>query len=126
MVTELAVLDELRQLITPDADETAFCDTLCRRSLEKIRRRLKEDADESDPRVISAAAARAYFTLLLRRHSDASRDFSAFKAGDLSISQSSSRSGDKLLYAGELCAKTEAELAPLLEDPGFYVGKIDV
>ena len=126
MVSEFEVINELESMTEiPDADKE-LCLDMCRVSLERVRQKLKSTADYSDPRVLYAAAALAMYFYTLRVNLNGSGDYSYFKAGDITVSQNSSQRNSKITQAKELYLAAERELAPLMEDRGFYVGKVDI
>ena len=126
MVSEFEVFSELENLTEIPEKDKDFCLDLCTNCLEKTRRKVKLAADYSDPRVVSAAAAMALYVLTVRASVSGSGDYSHFKAGDISISQSSAHKSGKISCAKEIYLEAQRELAPLTEDSGFYVGKIDI
>lgn len=126
MVSEFEVLNELETLTEIQSADRDFCLDLCRSCLERIRRRIKSTADYSDPRVVWASAALAMYLYTVRTTISGAGGYSSFKAGDITIAQSSSQKNSKIIHAKELFSAAERELAPLCEDNGFYAGKIDI
>ncbi len=126
MVSELEVFCELENMTEILEEDRDFCLELCTSCLERIRRRIKSPLDYSDPRVAYAAAAAALYILSVRSNISGSGDYSSFKAGDITISKSSAHKNSRIACAREIYLESQKELAPLMEDSGFYAGKIDI
>ncbi|MBQ7595065.1 MAG: hypothetical protein IJU45_00195 [Clostridia bacterium] len=126
MVSEFEVFGELENMTEIPEKDKDFCLDLCANCLEKTRRKVKLAADYSDPRVVSAAAAMALYVLVVRSSVSGTGEYSHFKAGDITISQSSTQKNGRIACAKEMYLEAQRELAPLVEDSGFYVGKIDI
>ena len=126
MVSEFEVYSELESMTEIPEKDKDFCLDLCTSWLEKTRRKLKSATDYSDPRVVSAAAAAALYVLTVRSCISGADEYSTFKAGDITVSQSAASKNNKLAYAKELYLEAMRELAPIAEDNSFYVRKIDV
>ena len=126
MVNELDVFDALKHLTdVSNADYQQTVD-LCRQCFDSLKKELRSDADFSDPRVINAAAARAFYMLCIKEKSAVYDSVTSFKAGDVSISQDTGAVDGKLKSAKALCEETTGKIASLIEDSGFFVGKVDI
>ncbi len=119
---------EALSLLTDIAEnEKEASETICRHCLDEIINLLRPDAEQTDPRIIAAAAGRAFYNLCIKRAwNQEEAKMSSFKAGDLSISYDSANATDQLDTAKEIRDRTLAELTPLLQDNGFFFGKVDV
>ena len=126
MVNELDVFDALKHLT--DVSDNNYQQTLdlCRQCFESLKKELKNDAEPSDPRVINAAAANAFYMLCLKEKNASGDGVTSFKAGDVSITQESADIDGKIKVAEAFCERTGRRLIPLLEDSGFFAGKIDI
>lgn len=126
MVNELDVLDVLKQLTDVSETESRTVTDLCRQCFESLVSELREDADTEDRRIISAAAAEAFYKLCIKEKAAAQAGISSFKAGDLSVTQDTGETDGKLRAAQALYETERKKLAPLLKDTGFFVGKVDI
>ena len=99
---------------------------LCTNALEDISSRLKRPDDASDRRVIAAAGAQAYYMLCIKRSAPPDDGITSFKAGDLSMTYNSQVGNQQIQLAKELLAQAMRQLAGLVEDNGFYFGKVDI
>ena len=81
MLTTKTVLNRLRQLVTLDEQGAENALPLCGLCLKEIKGRLREGADENDPRLAQAAAGLAYYRIALRNAADG-EGATSFKAGD--------------------------------------------
>ena len=126
MVSEFEVFDEMERLTDIAQEDRETCLDICKKCMDKTRRSLKSGEDESDPRVVWAAAAMALYVWTIRNSVSGSGEYSSFKAGDITVSQSSTQKNNKVSFAKELYLEAQRDLAPLVEDNSFYVGKIDV
>ena len=99
---------------------------LCTNALEDISLRLKRPDDASDRRVIAAAGAQAYYMLCIKRSAPPDDGITSFKAGDLSMTYNSQVGNQQIQLAKELLAQAMRQLAGLVEDNGFYFGKVDI
>ncbi|MBQ7548791.1 MAG: hypothetical protein IJT03_03700 [Clostridia bacterium] len=128
------VRDYLGQLVDIGGGSSEEISDVCRTSLKEILTLLKPGADGCDMRVIAAAAAGAYYKLMLKRYAAASEastdEFTSFKAGDISISgRSSSAAKDaqvRLDKAERLLETAMVKLAPLCEDNSFEFRQVGV
>ena len=110
-----------------DADEKECVEAVCQKALDEINAKLKPDVELTDPRITSAAAGIAFYSLCVKRSGNKKEnDMSAFKAGDLSVSFSESSPTEQLSLAKEIRDKAMLDLTPLLKDYGFFFGKVDV
>ncbi len=100
---------------------------ICKSSLKEIESMLKADADRTDARIVSAAAANAYYKLSLKRSFSTSKEeITNFKAGDVSITQGSSDNSKLLEKAEELYKNSLQNIIPLCEDNGFAFENIKI
>ncbi len=120
MLTEKTVLNLLSQLVTLDEQGAENALPLCGLCLGEIRGRLREGADENDPKIAAAAAGLAYYRLTLRNASDSSGTTS-FKAGDVTISRSPAA---LMQMAVTVRDEAIAQAAELLIDPDFVFRQV--
>ena len=114
MVNQWTVLSHLKQMASIDEEGTAFGLSLCVTSLEEIRARLRDGADEQDDRLARAAAGLAFYKLALKRMT---RDGAVgFKAGDVSVTQNPA---ELLAIAAKVRDEALTAAAPLLRDELF-------
>ena len=126
MVNELDVIDALSNITTvPDYDYQKTLD-ICRQCFDSLKKELKSSTDTSDPRIITTAAAKAFYMLCLKEKAAEQSGVTGFRAGDISISQSSGEIDGKLRTAEKLYEDERRKLLPLLEDRGFFAGKVDI
>ncbi len=111
--------------ISESESDTAML--ICELSLKEILARIRSDVDVFDPRVNSAAAAQAFYRLCIKRLSlEETAGLSSFQAGDLKVSYEQSNPRSQFETSKEILAQAMEELAPLLVDTGFFVGKVDI
>lgn len=119
-MTAWEVKDSLSQLTDWESSEEENILSLCKACLKEIEALLKPDADCTDIRIASAAAALAYYKLSLKRSFRSEEEaITSFKAGDVSITQSKadvSRLADK---AESHYRKSLESILPLCKDTGF-------
>lgn len=120
------VFDTLKQYTDISEDEKETVMGLCANALEDICSRLKPDADPSDRRIISAASAQAFYMLCIKKSAPPDDGMTSFKAGDLSLTYSRQNYQQQAQLAKELAQQAMRQLAGLIEDSGFYFGKVDV
>ena len=126
MVNELDVFDALSRITAvSDSDYQNTLD-ICKQCFDSLKKELKITADTEDPRVISTAAAKAFYMLCLKEKAAEKSGVTAFKAGDISISQGGGEIDGKIKTAEKLYEDERRKLLPLLEDRGFYAGKVDI
>jgi len=113
MANENTVLARLRHWADDSAPDPELL-PLCLAGLDSLRARLRDGAEEDNPRVISAAAAIALYQYQLRQRLCGGA-LSGFKAGDLTLKSA----GDPLEAAIRLRDDCLAEAAPLLRDGAF-------
>lgn len=120
------VKDYLSELtdITTYAEEEIL--SLCRSALKEIDARLKVDADKSDYRIVAAAAALAHYKLVLKASNSDELEMTSFKAGDVSIEQSTKEREMLLDKIEGFYEKKFLELAPLCRDDNFAFKQIKV
>lgn len=119
-MTAWEVKDYLSQLTEWENSEEESTLSLCRACLKEIEAMLKPDANRTDVRIASTAAALAYYKLTLKRNCAAeSEEITNFKAGDVSITQSKADT-TKLLDKAEALYRNAVEgIIPLCKDNGF-------
>ncbi|MBQ3150670.1 MAG: hypothetical protein IJB86_05435 [Clostridia bacterium] len=120
-MNQWTVLDSLRQITSLD-DRGAVSKALplCEAAANQIMRRIKHSADPEDPRLSRAAAAVAYYDLVLLLSSDEDGTTS-FKAGDVTVSRSTS-----VMLERASLIKNEAliEALPLFRDDSFIFAAV--
>lgn len=126
MVNELDVFDALKHLTSVSDSEYRDTVELCRKCLESLKKELKDETDFADPRVIDSAAANAFYLLCIKEKAALKDEIASFKAGDISITQESGNADEKIKSAKELCEQARKRLIPLMEDKGFFAGKVDI
>lgn len=127
MVNELDVYDVLTHFITLNDTNTQEVVELCGQCFQSILKELKPDTDTEDPRILNAAAAKAFYLLCVKEKSNQTTGgITSFKAGDLSISQKENEIDGKLETAKKLYESELKKLTPLYEDTGFFAGKVDI
>ena len=89
---------------------------VCGRVLESLRPRLREDAEETDVRLLRLAAALARFELFSLLLGESER-FASYKAGDITIQKDIQK---ELRFEQQLRDEALAAAAPILKDGGFY------
>lgn len=115
MTTPWNVLSRFRQLIEIDDDEAENILPLCVVNLHRIRAQLRDGIDEDDIRITEAAAALTYYDYTVRL-ACASEDFTSFKAGDITVSKSTSSLTEN---AEKIKKDALLELTPLMRDTSF-------
>ncbi|MBP3447111.1 MAG: hypothetical protein J6K64_07530 [Clostridia bacterium] len=99
---------------------------LCRTSLREIEARLKSDADRNDVRIASAAAALAFYKMLLKKTFSYSDEITSFKAGDVSITQNTGENSKQLEKAEKLYSEALKNIIPLCTDNSFAFENIKI
>ncbi len=119
---------EALSLLTDVAEgEKETVEAICQRCLDEICALLRPEAELTDPRIITAAAGKALYNLCIKRAwSQQENNMTSFKAGDLSVSYNSLDIQQQLVSAKEISDNAMRELTPLLNDNGFYFGKVDI
>ena len=114
------VLESLKQITDLDEEGATAALPLCHSGLEEIKVRLRDDADPNDPRVISAAAALAFYKMTLRRI-DSNEAVTSFKAGDVTVTKSPSA-----MLEGAVKIRDDAliNILPLVKDEGFIFMRV--
>lgn len=119
-MTAWEVKDSLAELTVWEDNEDESILSLCKSSLKEIEAMLKADADRTDVRIASAAAALAYYKLSVKKSfSSDSEDVTSFKAGDVSITQSRADTSRMLDKAEVLYRNALEAIIPLCTDNGF-------
>ncbi len=126
MVNELDVLDALKRLTVVSETENQAVTDLCRQCFDSLLKEIREDADINDQRIISAAAADAFYKLCIKEKAAAQAGITSFKAGDLSVTQDNGEADGKIEAAQSLYERERKKLVPLLKDTGFFAGKVDI
>ena len=121
------VKDYLSELVAFKEEENELILPLCRSSLNEVEARLRADANRDDVRVSAAAAAIAYYKLMLRRSNDESGDsITDFKAGDVSITQEKGDISKQLEKAEKYRDSMLNDIIPLCEDNNFAFRQVEV
>lgn len=115
MTTPWNVLSRFSQLIEIDDKEAEKFLPLCVINLQRIKSQLREDADMSDVRITEAAAALTYYDYTVKLASK-SEDFTSFRAGDITVSKTSSSLTEN---AEKIKKDALLELTPLMRDTNF-------
>ena len=126
-MTAWEIRDSLSFLTDWGEDEEDMILALCKSSLKEIESMLKADTDRTDARISAAAAANAYCKLSLKRSFSSSKDeITNFKAGDVSITQSSADNSKMLDKAEKLYQNAMQNLIPLCKDNGFAFENVKI
>lgn len=120
MLTTKTVLNRLRQLVTLDEQGAENALPLCGLCLKEIKGRLREGADENDPRLAQAAAGLAYYRIALRNAADG-EGATSFKAGDVTVTRSPAAA---LQLAVAVRDEAIADAADLLTDRDFIFRQV--
>lgn len=126
MADAFDVLDSLQQITELRDEEKSSAESLCSHALFFVTSRLKADADPYDSRIVTAAAAQAFFNLCLKRASRDDDGITSFKAGDLTVSKDSAQIDKALALAKEIRDEAFLKLTPLLSDESFFFEKVDI
>lgn len=119
-MTAWEVKDYLAELTVWEDSEEENMLSLCKSSLKEIEAMLKPDADRTDVRIASTAAALAYCKLAIKRSFSADgEDITSFKAGDVSITQSRADTTRMLDKAETLYRNALEGIISLCTDNGF-------
>lgn len=119
-MTAWEVLDSLSLLTQIDESCKDEYLTLCKASLKEIEAMLNKDADRNDARIAAAAAANAFYKLSFKQiFASSQEEITNFKAGDVSITQSSKDNSTQLDKAEKLYSKALESIIPLCQDNGF-------
>ncbi len=116
----LGYLTEIEQSAQDEALE------LCRASLREIEAMLKSDADRNDVRIASVAASLAFYKMSLKRSFSSSEEITAFKAGDVSITQNTGGNDKQLERAEKLYSEALKSIIPLCTDSSFAFENIKI
>lgn len=115
------VLSALREYYSYEEEDSALL-PLCEAAAREICAKVREDADYSDMRLISAAASIANYRLCIKNlHKD--DGVTSFKAGDVTVSVSRSALSE---YAEKEKNRAMLEIVPLLKDEGFFFGQVSI
>lgn len=115
MTTPWNVLSRFRQLLEIDDEEAEKYLPLCVVNLHRIKSQLRDDADMDDVRITEAAAALTYYDYTVRL-SSINEDFTSFRAGDITVSKTTSSLTEN---AEKIKKSALLELTPLMRDTSF-------
>ncbi|NMP37114.1 MAG: hypothetical protein GX051_03170 [Clostridiales bacterium] len=115
MISSQSVFERLRQITALDSEGAAEALPLCALAALGISERTRDGADDCDERLINAAAACAFYKLMLLR-AVKSDSPDSFKAGDITVKKASDAN---VRLAQSLMDNMMLEAAPLLRDSGF-------
>ncbi|MEG0978428.1 MAG: hypothetical protein RR911_05760 [Oscillospiraceae bacterium] len=87
MINATSVYNRLCEITTLDTEGAAICLPLCAEAAAEISQKLKDASDETNPAVIFAAAATAYYRYMLLCCLE-DDGVTEFKAGDVSVTKS--------------------------------------
>ncbi len=119
-MTAWEVKDYLSHLTSWENNSEEEILNLCKSCLKEIEAQLKPDADSTDVRIASAAAALAYYKISLKRSFAAETEsITNFKAGDVSVTQSKADTKKVVDKAESLYRKALENIIPLCKDTGF-------
>lgn len=118
MITAWNVLARLEHFIDIDSDSKDKALSICFANLEKVFSMLNDKADKNDCRITQAAAGMSYYDLAVNFASDGKDSITQFKAGDVSISNSSQ---SLIEIASEIKKDSLKQLLPLLKDENFFI-----
>ena len=113
-MNEWTVLECLHTLLPLTDDERTAALPLCRAAADELRGRLKDGANDDDPRLSRAAAGVAYYRWVLRRNAE-DADVTYFKAGDVTVHCG----GAPELRASQIRDELLEPALPLLRDERF-------
>ncbi|MCR4614796.1 MAG: hypothetical protein K5756_01415 [Clostridiales bacterium] len=119
-MNQWSVLNALKQYTSIDDSETAQILTACRACMDELTVRLKDDADKDDARLVNAAAAIAYYRLMVKKMS-AEDSVVSFKAGDVTVSKSPEL---VLEIAEQVRDEALKTVLPLLKDDEFLFKQV--
>lgn len=115
------VLSALKEYYAYEEEDSALL-PLCEAAAMEISARVRENADFSDMRLISAAAAIANYRLCIKNlHKD--DGVTSFKAGDVTVSVSRTAMSE---HAEKEKNRAMLEVIPLLKDDGFFFGQVSI
>lgn len=113
-----AVFERLSSMIEIDKGEKSRLMPFCETAAAVIGAKTRADADKSDVRLLTAAAALAYGRyMLLRGASDG--NIESFKAGDVTVSYGNSSAGQSI---DSFVKAALADAADLFSDDDFVFG----
>ncbi len=115
MTTSWNVLARFRQFINLDDTEAEKLLPLCVVNLHRINAQLRDDVNTDDIRITEAAAALTYYDYTVRLSSETD-DVTSFKAGDITVSKTTSSLTEN---AEKMKKDALLELAPLMKDTTF-------
>lgn len=115
MTTSWNVLARFRQFIEIDDTEAEKLLPLCVVNLHRVNSQLRSDADPDDVRIAHAAAALTYYDYTVRLSSQTD-DITSFKAGDITVSKTTSSLTEN---AEKMKKSALLELMPLMKDTNF-------
>ena len=115
MTTAWNVLARFRQFINISDEEAEKILPLCVVNLRRIQAQLRSDADANDIRIQEAAACLTYYDYTVRLSSETD-DVTSFKAGDITVSKTTSSLTEN---AEKMKKDALLELTPLMKDTQF-------
>lgn len=121
MLTPQTVLAHMKQLVFLDEAGAASALPLCVTALEELQARLREDARETDIRILNAAAAMAQYKWRLREKAQ-EETVIGMKAGDVSIQSSN----EALAISKTLRDDAMQAVLPLLRDDSFLFRQVEI
>lgn len=120
------VKDYLGELTDITVYEEELILNLCRSALKEIEAKLRSDVDRSDYRIVAASAALAHYKLVLKTSNSDEFEMTSFKAGDVTIQQSTKEREKLLENVESFYEKKLIELIPLCRDDNFAFRQIKV
>lgn len=118
---DVSLVTERFLLIASLSQADEIIQSVCQTSANKIQSLLREDADDTDDRLINAAACDAFYQWTLINRATDTDALKSFRAGDITVE------GDlEGVTETALRLRNEAfgTLADLLDDKGFYFGEV--
>ena len=120
MIDTSLVTDRFLMLASlENADETV--QSLCQSGINKLESIINPDADDTDTRLVDAAAGDAFYQWVLINKAASKDDFKSFRAGDITIQNDVSKSVEAAKAIRD--AAFDA-IADLIEDRDFYFGEV--
>ncbi len=115
MTTSWNVLARFRQFVNIDDTEAEKQLPLCVVNLRRIQAQLRDDVNPDDVRIQEAAACLTYYDYAIRLSSETD-DVTSFKAGDITVSKTTSSLTEN---AEKMKKNALLELTPLMKDTNF-------
>lgn len=120
MLDGQTVFRRLVQLIECFEDEENIYMPYCETAAAVMNSKMRADADASDIRLVTAAAASAYCRYIVAK-SASDGDIGSIKAGDITVSgngENAVKSAERMMYSAI------ADASPLLVDSQFSFGAV--